>query len=63
MSEKKDNPITAALCEAYRTALDDKILELRTDIKTVDGRLWKVLAGTILTALLTLVGIIVAYLC
>lgn len=60
--KKKDNPITPELCKAYRTALDDKIVGLEENIDRVDGRLWKTLAGVILTIILTLIGIVVALL-
>ncbi|MFQ5758421.1 MAG: hypothetical protein ACE5IF_01940 [Candidatus Bathyarchaeia archaeon] len=61
-AEKKDDDdpvITDALCDAYRKALEDKILGLDKNIEKVDGRLWKVLASTILTAVLALIGVLV----
>jgi len=70
MSEKRedvnpDDPVTIKLCEAYRKLLEEKIGGISEDVKDlkgymekIDGRLWKTLAGVIVTILLTIIGIV-----
>jgi len=70
MSKKKeaknnpspDDPVSMELCEAYRKALEDKINDLKDDLKSIDSRTWQILAGVLVTIALAVLTVIVSYL-
>lgn len=61
MDEEENPYVTAELCEAYRRTLQNEIQGMKDDIETIDSRVWKILAGIIVTILLLIVSIAVNY--
>jgi len=57
-----DDPVSLELCEAYRKALEDKINDLKDDLKSIDSRTWQILAGVLVTIALAVLTVIVSYL-
>ena len=49
--------ITSTLCEAYRNALDDKVVGLEKSLTRMEGRQWAILVSVILTIVLAVLSI------
>lgn len=57
ISKLNNSVIKKDLCDAYRQTLGNQIVGITDDLKGLNNRVWGILAGIIITILLTIVNL------